>query len=180
MQSCRIRQLSVVEFCNIAQAGCHFPDWFGSEKSSNWIRYVSCQGPTCLGSEKYQRSKMSWIRNLLYSWHITHYILKYLQTVSRRIICTNADILFEGCIKINLQINQVDKSKNESLFNFYVNIIDKMQMEPIKILFEPPHDKTNKVTCAPSEDSDQSGHPPSLPGHPPSLIRVVDVCSMGS
>ena len=30
---------------------------------------------------------------------------------------------------------------------------------------EPPHDKTNKVACAPSEDSDQ-------PGHPPSLIRV--------
>ena len=27
---------------------------------------------------------------------------------------------------------------------------------------EPPHDKTNKMTSAPSEDSDQSGHPPSL------------------
>ena len=30
---------------------------------------------------------------------------------------------------------------------------------------EPSHDKTNKMACAPSEDSDQ-------PGHPPSLIRV--------
>ena len=30
---------------------------------------------------------------------------------------------------------------------------------------EPPHDKTNKIACAPSEDSDQ-------PGHPPSMIRV--------
>ena len=30
---------------------------------------------------------------------------------------------------------------------------------------EPPHYKTNKMACAPSEDSDQ-------PGHPPSLIRV--------
>ena len=28
--------------------------------------------------------------------------------------------------------------------------------------FEPPHDKTNKLICAPSEDSSQSGHPPSL------------------
>ena len=27
---------------------------------------------------------------------------------------------------------------------------------------EPPHDKTYKMACAPSEDSDQSGHPPSL------------------
>ena len=24
---------------------------------------------------------------------------------------------------------------------------------------EPPHDKTNKVTCASSKDSDQPGHP---------------------
>ena len=34
--------------------------------------------------------------------------------------------------------------------------------------YEPPHDKTNKLGCAPSEDSDQ-------PGHPPSLIRVFTV-----
>ena len=35
--------------------------------------------------------------------------------------------------------------------------------------FELPNDKTNKMACAPSEDSDQ-------PGHPPSLIRVFAVC----
>ena len=34
--------------------------------------------------------------------------------------------------------------------------------------FEPPHDKTSKMACAPSEDSDQ-------PGHPPSLTRVFAV-----
>ena len=34
--------------------------------------------------------------------------------------------------------------------------------------YEPPHDKINKMACAPSEDSDQ-------PGHPPSLIRVFAV-----
>ena len=33
---------------------------------------------------------------------------------------------------------------------------------------EPRHDKTNKIICAPSEDSDQ-------PGHPPSLIRVCAI-----
>ena len=27
---------------------------------------------------------------------------------------------------------------------------------------EPLHDKTNKMTRAPSDDSDQPGHPPSL------------------
>ena len=26
---------------------------------------------------------------------------------------------------------------------------------------EPAHDKTSKMTCAPREDSDQPGHPPS-------------------
>ena len=39
--------------------------------------------------------------------------------------------------------------------------------------YEPRHDKTNKMACAPSEDSDQ-------PGHPPSLIRVFAVRLMGS
>ena len=34
--------------------------------------------------------------------------------------------------------------------------------------FEPPHDKTNRMACAPREDSDQ-------PGHPPSLTRVFAV-----
>ena len=36
------------------------------------------------------------------------------------------------------------------------------------VSFEPPHDKTNKMACAPSKDSDQ-------PGHLPSLIRVFTV-----
>ena len=35
-------------------------------------------------------------------------------------------------------------------------------------VFEPHHDKTNRMACAPSEDSDQ-------PGHPPSLIRIFAV-----
>ena len=38
-----------------------------------------------------------------------------------------------------------------------------------KSTYEPPHDKTNKMTCAPSENSDQ-------PGHPLSLIRIITVC----
>ena len=40
-------------------------------------------------------------------------------------------------------------------------------------LLEPHRDKTNKMACAPNEDSDQSGHPPSL-------IRVFAVRLMGS
>ena len=41
------------------------------------------------------------------------------------------------------------------------------------LTFKPPHDKTNKMTCAPSEDSDQ-------PGHAPSLTRVFSVCFKGT
>ena len=37
------------------------------------------------------------------------------------------------------------------------------------LIHEPAHDKTNKVTWVPSEDSDQ-------PGRAPSLIRVFAVC----
>ena len=37
-----------------------------------------------------------------------------------------------------------------------------------KMIIEQPHDKTNKMACAPIEDSDQ-------PGRPPSLIRVFAV-----
>ena len=40
-------------------------------------------------------------------------------------------------------------------------------------IIELPHDKANKMACAPSEDS-------ARPGHPPSLIRVFAVRSMGS
>ena len=38
---------------------------------------------------------------------------------------------------------------------------------------EPPHDKTNKMACAPGEDSDK-------PGPSPSLIRAFAVRSMDS
>ena len=32
----------------------------------------------------------------------------------------------------------------------------------VLITYDPPYDKTNKMECAPSEHSDQPGHPPSL------------------
>ena len=38
---------------------------------------------------------------------------------------------------------------------------DATSITPSKLIsFEPHQDKTNKITCAPSEDSDQPGHPP--------------------
>ena len=40
---------------------------------------------------------------------------------------------------------------------------------------DPAHDKTYKMACASSEDSDQPGHPPSLI----SVLAVRSMCSQG-
>ena len=57
--------------------------------------------------------------------------------------------------------------------NHVMKCIFVAYVDPRKKHFEPPHDKTNKMTFVHSEDSDQ-------PGHPPSLIRVFAVRSVGS
>ena len=46
-----------------------------------------------------------------------------------------------------------------SLFENFICEADAGNTDSI---FEPHHDKTSKMTCAPSEDSDQHLHPPSL------------------
>ena len=45
-------------------------------------------------------------------------------------------------------ISNINRTKNMKLMTFQ--------------LFEPRHEKTNKMACAPSEDSGQPGHPPRL------------------
>ena len=49
-----------------------------------------------------------------------------------------------------------------------LHCLPRSQKWDARLIIEPPHDKINKVACAPSEDSDQ-------PGHPPSPIRVFAV-----
>ena len=48
----------------------------------------------------------------------------------------------------------------------------RMAMINLKMINEPPHDKTNQMACVPSEDSDQ-------PGHLLSQIKVFAVCFLG-
>ena len=58
---------------------------------------------------------------------------------------------------------------NPQDFKFYLSkLIGKIFPPVVEVWFELQHDKTNKVACVPSKDSDQ-------PGHPPSLIRVIVV-----
>ena len=56
--------------------------------------------------------------------------------------------------------------KKQGLIRVYAVCKDLSVQLPL--IIEPPHDKTNKMAYALSEDSDQ-------PGHPPSLIRVFAV-----
>ena len=58
-----------------------------------------------------------------------------------------------------------------SCIGVFLSIFSMMSYNQTKI--ELLHNQTNKMTCAPSEDSDQ-------PGHLPSLIRVFAVRSVGS
>ena len=59
------------------------------------------------------------------------------------------------------------------LYYFVSVMVNKTEHYPDTVPSEPPHDKTNKMICVPSEDTDQ-------PGHRHSLIRVFTVRSMGS
>ena len=45
-----------------------------------------------------------------------------------------------------------------SKLNVYLSIVYKGGQ--VAFTFEPPHDKTNKMTCAPNDDSDQRGYLP--------------------
>ena len=63
----------------------------------------------------------------------------------------------------DLEVIAVDNIESTSRLYEYLNAYT----------FEPAHDKTYKMSCAPSEDSGQ-------PGHPPRLIRVFAVHSMDS
>ena len=44
----------------------------------------------------------------------------------------------------------------------YVRKVIRTFIWAASITYEPSHDKTNKMACSPSEDSDQPGHPPSI------------------
>ena len=71
------------------------------------------------------------------------------------------------------KLQKISKSILQGVLKMIQTFALKHELEsslPNKLLitFEPPCDKTNKMACAPSEDSDQ-------PGHPPRLIRVIAV-----
>ena len=60
-----------------------------------------------------------------------------------------------------MTLNKKKKKKSDSLTlsaKAFLKIIIRISI----IIIGPEHDKSNKMICAPSEDSDHPGHPPSL------------------
>ena len=57
--------------------------------------------------------------------------------------------------------SSVENFLNDSCKRLYFSN-GRFYFERLTVIYRPPHDKTNKKACAPSEDSDQPGHPPSL------------------
>ena len=78
------------------------------------------------------------------------------------------------CTYLFIIFVEFESSHDHRYYFCYVKIhACKRNERANKAEIEPPHDKTNKMTCTPSKDSDQSGHLPSL-------IRVFAVRSVGS
>ena len=84
-----------------------------------------------------------------------------LQTINRSEPAKNR---FSVALDWNLisLINLLKDINKKLWFSYYsaMNLFTKCKSDGI--IYEPAHDKTNKMTCVPSKDSDQSGHPLSL------------------
>ena len=82
-------------------------------------------------------------------------------------------LLVLSCRGSYVEVNRPQHCSSSFYCHFIATTLAETSVWIASTQYEPPRDKTNKITCAPSEDSDQ-------PGHPPSLIRVFAVRSMGS
>ena len=80
--------------------------------------------------------------------------------------------LKHNCIMITHLGQMIHLKDSAARFRRQVTFSDRIWL-PVVLEKEPAHAKTNKMACAPNEDSNQ-------PGHTPSLIRVFAVRSLGS
>ena len=109
-----------------------------------------------------------------YVEHYQKFILTKLYTVKQTLACL-LKLLPHAKYQIPLKLESMPESLFDLLFSMlnFIHSISFSLFYLTQLTFEPPHDKTNKLACAPSEDSDQ-------PGYSPSLIRVFAVHSVGS
>ena len=76
-----------------------------------------------------------------------------------------------SCASFFLFVGKIAAKRNDKLIKMLFSVGDESSNYNEK--YVTPHDKTNKMAHVPSEDSDQ-------PGHPPSLIGVFAVRSVGN
>ena len=91
---------------------------------------------------------------ILIGWKKVPFLEPWVHNIHWRI-----PILTEAISETNIGslqwISHIQWLNSQQLFYYISN-------EQIDKEFEPMHDKTYKMACAPSEDSDRPGHPPSL------------------
>ena len=131
---------------------------------AGWLTLPSSD-PEIQGSKfpRRQNSALSLSRyNLNYvEWDVKHHIVSFLN--GYRIypkFYQVYSVLFSSWSLYHLRTFCGDSDEPAHLPGYYRDLYS--------LIYEPAHNKTNKMACAPSEDSDQ-------PGHPPSLIRVYAV-----
>ena len=107
-------------------------------------------------------------------------VLQQLQTGIRMEPLRYTAMYLSSCATGLLYAGKFNEDIVDALFGI-PNVVDYLEGKQVQafsqkaqmLAYEPSHDKSNKLACAPSKDSDQ-------PGHPPSLIRVFAVHSMRS
>ena len=88
-------------------------------------------------------------------------------------LCDGSFVFYDMVAEISAQV-MVRRQITRSICRIGPVVVIGLPMGTTLVVsptYEPQHYKTSKMTCAPSEDSDQ-------PGHPPSLIRVFAVRTM--
>ena len=90
-------------------------------------------------------------------------------------ICDNGHIIIETWLICGWGISVKGSTLSMAITFMLVNTTFRIMYisAAFVTLEKPQHDKANKITCAHSEASDQSGHPPSL-------IRAFALPSVGS
>ena len=79
--------------------------------------------------------------------------------------------LFNSYVQLTNIVNGIEQNRRPNRCGVYKSVHVNCTLNLSQFLCninEPPRDKTNRMACVPSKDSDQ-------PGHPPSLIRVFPV-----
>ena len=161
-------------FCSILFCWCLTPLWhFSGHSGLGQLSYPQCSWASLLGSLPIL-SPHSFASN----WQLPFLNRCHGENSRRNYFMNNLHERMFPDVRIEPVIISIPDAsdgwhKNEKMFKLYISWMMKITELQTNMINEPPHDKTNKMACAPSKDSDQ-------PGHLPSLIRVFAVHSVGS